>query len=186
MIEIKLLTQLDPDVLSQLMTGYTSNAKYQVTKAETEQQFTLTLELVTLTEPYRKRFEPADEEVLAHYNKLSTLGFSFAAYEGARCVGLALSEPRQWNRSLWVWELHVAETHRGRGVGRRLLEAVAAQARTAKFRTIVCETQNTNIPAIQFYRRMGFQIESVDISLYSNKDYPDGEIAVFMKKRLAE
>ena len=31
---------------------------------------------------------------------------------------------------------------------------------------------------------LGFRVEGVDISFYSNDDYPEGEIAVFMKRRL--
>lgn len=51
-------------------------------------------------------------------------------------------------------------------------------------RAVVCETQNTNVAAIRFYRRMGFDIEGVDLSYYSNQDCPDGEVALFLKKRL--
>jgi hypothetical protein len=31
---------------------------------------------------------------------------------------------------------------------------------------------------------MGFVLEGIDLSLYRNSDYPDGEIAVFMKRKL--
>ena len=95
-----------------------------------------------------------------------------------------IAEPQPWNKSVTVWEFHVAEAQRGQGLGRRLMERVIEQARRDKFRIIVCETQTTNAPAIHIYRRLGFQIEGVDISFYSNHDYPDGEMAVFMKRRL--
>jgi len=51
-------------------------------------------------------------------------------------------------------------------------------------RIIVWETQTTNVPAIRAARRLGFQLESIDISYYTNADYPAGEMAVFMKRRL--
>jgi ribosomal protein S18 acetylase RimI-like enzyme len=51
-------------------------------------------------------------------------------------------------------------------------------------RVLVCETQSTNVPAIRFYRALGFVLEGLDLSLYSNHDYPDGEIAIFMKRYL--
>ena len=38
--------------------------------------------------------------------------------------------------------------------------------------------------AIQIYRQLGFRVEGVDLSYYTNEDYPDGEIAIFMKRRL--
>lgn len=184
MIEIRPLTHFNPDDLTRLMTGYISGMRYQVTQVETNTRFVLTLEIVPLAEPYCKTFEPTDDETLALYATLPALGLSFGAFEGETCVGLGLAEPRPWNRSVMVWELHVAETHRGKGLGRGLLAAVGEAAQKAGFRIIVCETQNTNVPAIGFYQRAGFHIESVDLSLYSNEDYPDGEIAVFMKKRL--
>ena len=67
------------------------------------------------------------------------------------------------------------------------MERVAEKASRAGFRIMVCETQNTNPTAINVYRKLGFRvegIEGIDISFYSNHDYPEGEIAVFMKRRL--
>ncbi len=83
-----------------------------------------------------------------------------------------------------VREFHVAESHRRQGIGSRLIEALAERARSDGFRILVCETQTTNELAIAFYRRLGFVLDGIDLSYYSNEDYPDGEIAVFMKKRL--
>lgn len=186
MIDIRLLTQLNPDDLYRLVTGYTSDARYQVSKTESAQEFVLALELVPLTQPYRKRYDRPDAETLERYQEVPAFGFSFGAYDAEQCVGIALAEPSQWNRSLWVWELHVAETHRQRGVGRQLVEALTEKARVTGLRVLVCETQNTNVPAMRFYRKVGFHIEGIDLSYYSNDDFPEGEIAVFMKKRLVK
>lgn len=184
MIDIRPLTQLHAADLQRLVTGYTSAAKYQIWKSETDQQFVLLVELVALPQPYHKRYDYLDAETLARYQQVPTSGCSFGAYAGEVCVGLALAEPQHWNKSLWVHELHVAEAHRGRGIGRQLVEVLTEQARTLGLRTLVCETQNTNVPAIHFYRSVGFQLEGIDLSYYTNNDFPDGEIAFFMKKRL--
>ena len=66
--------------------------------------------------------------------------------------------------------------------GGRLMEAVADHARSQHLRMLDCETQSTNIPAIRFYRALDFVLDGIDLSLYSNQDYPDGEIAIFMKR----
>jgi ribosomal protein S18 acetylase RimI-like enzyme len=184
MTDIRPLAQVNPDDLHRLVTGYTSNAKYQVSKSGSGQQFALALELVPLPQPYYKRYDHLDTETLERYRHVPAFGFSFGAYDVGQCVGIALAEPRHWNKSLWVWELHVAETHRRRGVGRRLVEALTEKARAVGLTRLVCETQNTNVAAIHFYQRVGFQIEAIDLSYYTNDDFPDGEIAVFMKKRL--
>jgi ribosomal protein S18 acetylase RimI-like enzyme len=111
-------------------------------------------------------------------------GFSFGAYAGELLVGLIITEPQEWNHSLAVWEFHVAPTYRRSGIGRQLMACVEAHARGSGLRMIVCETQNTNAAAILAYRKLGFRIEGIDLSLYSNTDYPDGDIAVFLKRRL--
>ena len=184
MIEIRPLAQLDSDDLYRLVRGYTSGAKYQVSKTESGQQFTIALDLVSLPRPFHKRYDHLDAETVKRYRQVPALGFSFCAYDIDQCVGIALAEPRNWNKSLWVWELHVAETHRRQGIGKRLVDALVEKARGAGLRIIVCETQNTNVPAIRFYRWVGFNIEGIDLSYYSNDDFPDGEIALFMKKSL--
>jgi ribosomal protein S18 acetylase RimI-like enzyme len=66
-----------------------------------------------------------------------------------------------------------------------MMEELAERGRASGLRIAVCETQNTNVPAIRFYRIVGCNIEGIDPSYYSNDDWPEGEVAVFMKRRLA-
>ncbi len=63
------------------------------------------------------------------------------------------------------------------------MEATCAAASRSRLKTIVCETQNTNVPAIHAYRKLGFRIEGIDVSLYRNVESSD-ECAIFMKKHL--
>jgi ribosomal protein S18 acetylase RimI-like enzyme len=167
-----------------IITGYTTDAVYQASRTESAEESTFTLRLVALPQPMSKRYSHLDEETQAHYATLLGLGFSFGAYQEGQCIGLALAEAHAWNQSLWVWEFHVSESYRSQGVGRRLMEALIARARDAGLRTIVCETQTTNVPAIRFYRALGFTLDGIDLSYYSNHDYPHGEIALFMKRAL--
>jgi streptothricin acetyltransferase len=174
MIEIRPVTHLNEDDLHRLVRGYIADAVYRVGKSEGEGQFVLTLELVTLPRPFVKQFD-VEPGTLALYRAVPQHGFSFAAYDGDLCAGIALAEPHHWNQSLWVWEFHVAESHQRQGIGRQLMEALAQKAEAAGLRTIVCETQNSNVPAIRFYSCLGFHIEGIDLSYYSNNDFPDGE-----------
>lgn len=184
MIEIHPLAQFDPADLIHVASGYSTNGKYIVSHTDSENHASINLQFTTLDEPYVKKYDPYDNETLQHYNHILNNGYSFGAYDNRSLIGFLLAEPHEWNRSLWVWEFHVAETHRNRGIGKRLMESAAENAKRAKLRTIVCETQNTNVIAIKVYRKLGFSIEGIDISYYSNDDYPDGEVAVFMKRRL--
>ena len=98
---------------------------------------------------------------------------------------MALGERRDWNRTLWLHEFHVAPAYQRRGIGRRLMDELAERAAAAGLRAITLETQNTNVPAIRFYRAAGFAIEGVDVGYYTNDDQgPDGTVAVFMRRRL--
>jgi len=182
--EIKLLTHLDFDAVRRVITGYMSPARYEIQKTETRELTTITIRLVSLEHLYVKRYDPPDEETFARYVRVLRDGLSFGAYEGDQLIGVALAEPHGWNKSLWVWEFHVAEGRRGRGIGRRLMEALAEKGRAIGLRTIVCETQNTNVPAIEFYRKVGFTVEGIDLSYYTNDDVLNGEVAVFMKRGL--
>lgn len=184
MIEIRPLTQLTATDVARIATGYLADGKYLVEYGDAEQETTFQLRLVALAQPYHKAYDHFDEETLAHYTQVLKEGYSLGAFAAEQLVGFLISGVQQWNHSLWVWEFHVAPTHRRLGIGRQLMEAAADRARQAGLRVIVCETQTTNVPAIQAYRKLGFRLEGIDLSYYSNQDYPNGEVAVFMKRRL--
>jgi ribosomal protein S18 acetylase RimI-like enzyme len=182
-VTIRRLQRLDVDALRSLNIGYTSYGKYAVVKHESEETTTIKLSLVALDAPYRKRFEE-DEHLNAYYATVVPQGYSFGAWLEDVQVGIAICEIEDWNNTLKVWEFHVDHEHQGRGIGRAMMERVIAHAREENVRVISAETQNTNVPAIRFYRAMGFEIGAVDLSLYENDDVTNGEVAVFMKYAL--
>jgi ribosomal protein S18 acetylase RimI-like enzyme len=181
MIEIRPLVKLDSTRLHELGAGYTSPAVYQVAKSEDDTQTTISLHLQELENPYKKHWPP-DRAMDAHYNKVIEQGLSLGAYDGNRMVGIAIAEKQAWNRTLWIWEFHIDWDYQKQGIGRELMERIAQVGREAGCRVMVCETQNTNVPAIRFYRQVGFGVGAVDLSYYSNKDTTDFEVAVFMKR----
>jgi ribosomal protein S18 acetylase RimI-like enzyme len=184
MADIQRLSELDPADLVRIATGYSSTQQYRVDYRDTHDEVSFGLRLESIGKTYIRQYRFEEQDFREH-QRLLGYGYSLGAFDEAALVGVILAEPQTWNRSMWVREFHVAVTHQRRGIGRELLRNVITRSRQDGFRTVVCETQTTNTPAIAFYRRMGFTLEGVDISLYTNQDYPDGEIAVFMKKRLA-
>jgi len=108
----------------------------------------------------------------------------FATVACSRLVGMAIAEEREWNKTLWLWELHVEPDCQGQGIGTKLVHGLVKLAGQHGCRVIACETQNTNVPAIRFYRKMGFEIDGLDLSYYTNSDATDYEVALFMKKKL--
>ena len=55
-----------------------------------------------------------------------------------------------------IHDLHVAHDHRGRGIGRSLLEAVESEARRLGCCKLTLEVQEHNETALALYRRFGF------------------------------
>ena len=180
---IRQLNQIEFSDLIRIATGYVSSNQYVVAHLETQTHVSFDLQLVTLEEPYIKKFKH-EQSSIKLYQKCLKASYSYGAYIDELLVGLLICEAHHWNQSLWVYEYHVAEGYRNLGVGRQLMAALIEKGELESFRTIVCETQNTNVPAITVYRKLGFKVAGIDISYYSNYDYPDGEIAIFMKREL--
>jgi ribosomal protein S18 acetylase RimI-like enzyme len=183
MIEIRELPDLNFTDLVRVADGYVSDSKFAVAYTNSPDYTAFELQRIALRETHFKKYD-FDEEMLRRYNSILADGFSFAAYDAGLLVGILISEVQPWNATLWVHEFHVTEPYRKTGIGTKLMEHAAKKALDENLRIIVCETQNTNVPAIDIYRRLGFGIEGIDISHYTNADHPDGEIAIFMKKRL--
>jgi ribosomal protein S18 acetylase RimI-like enzyme len=162
-IEIRPLESLKRDDIERLNVGYTSPAKFIVYKDETIQRTVISLDLIQLAQPYIKRWV-TDNKEYAQLARAVQEGFSLGAYDDGQMVGIAIAEPRRWNHSMWVWEFHVAEEHRRKGIGRRLMEALVQRAEEADMRVLVCETQNTNVPAILFYRSTGYEIDAIEMT----------------------
>jgi ribosomal protein S18 acetylase RimI-like enzyme len=163
-------------------TGYESDEVYAAAKAETAEQVTITLTLAPRP-GFVKRWSdgPTDRE---RRREVIADGLSCGAYCDGRLVGVALMERRRWNNTLHVEDIEVMPAHRGRGIGRMLLEKAVETGRGLGARLVSLETQNTNVPAIRFYRASGFEIDCVDLSLYTNDDAANGEVAVIMKRKL--
>ncbi|MBN1297469.1 GNAT family N-acetyltransferase [bacterium] len=183
-MKIRTLQDISRNDLVRLTAGYESNERYRVFREESDDIVVIRLERMHLETPYRKRFESDDAGEYDRYCRYISQGFSLGLFDGDRLEGLAIAEPVDWNRSLWIWEFHIASAHQGCGWGRKMMDILAERAQTRGMRTMVCETQNTNVPAIRFYRKTGFVIDGIDLTYYANDAAPDGEVAVFMKRSL--
>ena len=175
------LRDLSSEDVRRLIVGYDSTQRYDVRWEESPQRTSFSLDLVDLDEAFVRRWK--HEHMTDWYRSLLAEELSFGARDGDRLIGLAITESR-WNDEAMVWELHVDEQHRGRGIGKQLLSAVEAAATTKNMRAVVLETQTTNVAAISFYRACGYTLQGIDLSFYENDDLARGEVAVFMKKAI--
>ena len=183
MIEIRPLLQPDDALVTRMIIGYTSAEVYRVSRTERPDFACLQLDLVQLQPSLTRRYPGPDAATLRSYREAISEGYSFVAYDLDRCVGLALAGVQSWNASLILHEFHIDPDYQRQGIGNRLMdELIAHAAGSRQVRCIVAETQSTNVPAIQFYRHMGFVLDGIDLSYYTNEDVATGEVAVFMKK----
>jgi ribosomal protein S18 acetylase RimI-like enzyme len=94
----------------------------------------------------------------------------FSAFDGDARVGGAMAIPyeigREPNASTELWDLRVAPSVRGRGIGHLLFEAVAQWSRERHHPSLVIETQHTNVAACQLYRARGCVIQSITRQAY--------------------
>ena len=87
------------------------------------------------------------------------------AYIDDECVGLAVLR-KQWNKYLYLHDLKVKASCRGKGVGHRLIEASVEQAKKMGCIGLFTIAQDNNVDACLFYLHVGFHIGGIDEDVY--------------------
>lgn len=173
-MEIKKLQKLSSNpTLNWGHNGYTTDTIYSVSSIEYSNSFEFTLREKSLS--YSKIWE-TDAGELEELNTIIEKDNSFGVFTDGELQGWIIGEHRIWNNSFYIENILVNEKYRRQGIGIMLIKNAIKEARRLNCRVIELETQNTNYPAIQFYRRMGFNITGLNTRLYDNPD----EIALFM------
>ena len=160
----------DRAALLALDRSFITDRVYRI--ARTADSFTL--EEAPAQPPVRKEFPLADD---LGADRAWEQGF--VAEQAGSVVGFAAFAHRRWNRRTELRHVYVAPPVRGQGIGRALVEAVIAAAREADMRCVWLETSNLAYPAIQFYRRVGFALCGLDVSLYDPASEAAGEAALY-------
>ena len=99
-----------------------------------------------------------------------------------KIAGFVALRFESWNRRAAIWHLYVAPATRGLGLGRKLVDATEQRARSLGARCLWLETSNVNYPAIQFYRRIGFEWCGLDRTLYAPDGDGAGEVALYFSR----
>lgn len=102
---------------------------------------------------------------------------AFLAMRESECVG-SLRVCRRWNGGAFVDDLAIDLAHRGRGLGRRLMDAAVNWAKARKLVGMSLETQDRNLLACRFYIKYGFKLGGIDTKVYARPDYR-GETALY-------
>ena len=115
-------------------------------------------------------FEKAPEEVTVSLQEFEDAGFgdnpvwkAFVAEDESVIVGFALYYVRYstWKGNrLYLEDLLVTESHRGKGIGKLLFDQVLRETKELNFSGMVWQVLDWNEPAIKFYEKYGAKIET--------------------------
>ena len=115
-------------------------------------------------------FEKAPEEVTVSVEEFEEAGFgdnsvwkAFVAEDDGVIVGFALYYVRYstWKGCrLYLEDLLVTESHRGKGIGKLLFDQVIRETQELNFSGMVWQVLDWNEPAIKFYEKYGAKIEA--------------------------
>ena len=115
-------------------------------------------------------YEKAPDEVLISEETLLEEGFgpnklfdTLVAETDNEIVGMLLYYPvfSTWKgRSIYLEDFVVADSHRRKGIGQLLIDALVQEARAAQAKKIRWQVLDWNSPAIEFYKKISATLEN--------------------------
>lgn len=87
---------------------------------------------------------------------------TFGCFDGEKIVGFVTVNPksRMWGGSLYIVNINVAHSCRGRGIAKRMLLAVYQYYILDGIKWVILDVAKKN-RAMELYRRIGFQIQNI-------------------------
>lgn len=117
------------------------------------------------------------DHVAARFGPRDEKGFSIFAYAPGDTLAGGINGVSHWGW-LYIRNLWIAETWRGKGLGRRLMDAAENLARLRACAGIYLDTFDAD--AERFYRRCGFE------TFGRIENFPPGHARRFLSKRVAD
>ena len=130
------------------------------------------------SDAYSQSLYPPESNHLVDLSVLTATNAHFlVARRGNEAVGCGalITKGASWGELKRMW---VSPAVRGRGLGRRLVEAIEAEARTRGIKTLRLETGIYQLEAIGLYRKCGFAERE------PFGDYQPDPLSLFMEKQL--
>ncbi|MGZ9929336.1 GNAT family N-acetyltransferase [Streptomyces sp. NC-S4] len=145
--------------------------------------FGFLLREVPVDPPVHKVFPPEehDEQVFGGGKDSDADARTFVALDGDLLCGFAAVGYAPWNRRLTIEDIEVSPGHRGRGIGRALMDRAERFARERGAEHLWLEVSSVNAPAVHAYLRMGFTFCGLDTALYGGTPAA-GEQALYMSR----
>ncbi len=116
------------------------------------------------------------------YDQLVKDHVFIGAYDGGKCVGLAILADDMF-QYMYLDDLKVSREYRKQGVGKALIEKAAEVARQRNYRGIYTIAQDNNVSACKFYLKAGFEIGGFDNRVYHGTSQEDKANIIFYLDR---
>lgn len=118
-------------------------------------------EVLRLLNEFNMEFEPplsSRIDIKAYAEKLSRYANFLIAEEQNRVIGYLAFYKNQNAMELYITSLCVSNTHRGKGIGKKLLDHLCNIGLSEGYSNISLEVRKNNKNAFGFYKKMQFEI----------------------------
>ncbi|RXV60668.1 GNAT family N-acetyltransferase [Fusibacter sp. A1] len=135
------------------------------------------MELRPVEKPYLKYFDTREDNPFALSDKFDLANWQLiACFDGDRIIGGALLAMDTQGVNMLkgrsdlavIWDLRVDSNYRGMGIGKRLVDICAAEAKMKKCTEINIECQNTNVRGCNFYNKVA-KLYSIKFDAYDDE-----------------
>jgi GNAT superfamily N-acetyltransferase len=164
----------DREAILALDTSFTTERVYRVIVSDSA----FRLEQATVSPALQKVYDLSKE-----IEQFPSCDFVVVAEQDGRVVGVAALENDAPDRRAVLRHLYIDRPHRGKGIGRALMDAIITRAEEWGARCVWLETQDVNYDAIRFYKQAGFEWCGLDRSLDEHDGSETDETAVFYMRR---
>lgn len=161
-----------------LTVKYHTDYYFDIEAVENDREFSFSLVKKAFDKTRWKVFEDFLIEDWLEKPKL------FGAIEKGEIIGYLELSHEQWNNRMRISNICVDEEHRGKGIGKALMQVAYDTSVEEKARMVILETQSCNYNAVRFYRYCGYSIIGFDLFAYSNTDIDKKEFRIEMGRKI--
>lgn len=158
---------------------YTSKEYYDVNMQRTDDGFQISIQKKKFTKPFIHSLEDCEYQDKL-YEDWWEDAEAFGIIEDNKLLAAIEICPESWTNRLIITELFVDEKLRRQGYGKKLLDIAKKITVDKDYRTLILETQSSNINAVDFYLHAGFTLIGFDSCCYTNTDLERKEVRLNM------
>ena len=158
---------------------YTSKEYYDVNMQRTDDGFQISIQKKKFTKPFIHSLEDCEYQDKL-YEDWWEDAEAFGIIEDNKLLAAIEICPESWTNRLIITELFVDEKLRGQGYGKKLLDIAKKITVEKNYRTLILETQSSNINAVDFYLHACFTLIGFDSCCYTNTDLERKEVRLNM------